>query len=361
MVDELKGILSSVEQFLGGGGDPGFIRNSILNALPAEQTPAQPEEKVTSLKQPILPDTPSINSGDMIEESDIDAIPDSIPDLSGYKRWDAIDNMNYETAFQHMLKGGLTLTRTKGQALSMYLEALKKHENSGNEGLTTIGGQKRFMMFQSLPEKREKGQSEYEIGYGIKVMDDWLGDDPNKWLKIHGVPVDVREGLTPDQVNTIMMDRLMKDQAVTSTQLQHWDKMTEEERVGWQDLVYNGGIGLLKSPSQAKSAADKGHTLEGLVKLSHFTRAGKDHYRGLLTRRLNMYNKAALSVSGAPVIEKYQWGENGIQIKFSSKLVSDKFSNKFKKEVNDNGGWYSVPGNVTGKTMEYSANDDYEF
>ena len=361
MVSEFGDILSSVEQFLSGGGDPGFIRNSILNALPPDTNPKPQPETAQPLKQPVLPDTPSIKADAIIDEYDIDSIPDSIPDMSKYKRWDIIDNMNYETAFQHMLKGGLTLTRTKGQALSMYLDALKRQENSSNEGLTTIGGQKKFMMFQSLPEKREKGQSEYEIGYGIKVMDDWLGDDPNKWLKVHGVPIDVREGLTMDQVNTIMMDRIMKDQATTSTQLQTWDKMTEEERIGWQDLVYNGGLGLLKAPSQAKSAADKGYTLEGLAKLSHFTRAGSTHYRGLLTRRLNMYNKAALSVSGAPVIEKYQWGENGIKIKFSSKLVSDKFSNKFKKEVNDNGGWYSVPGNVTGETVEYSANDDYEF
>ena len=361
MVEELKNVLSSVGQFLGGEGGPGFIRDSILNSIPADTNPEPQPKSTPTLKQPLIPGVKEIKGENIIDEYDIDSLPDSIPDMRDYRRIDPIDNMNYETAFQHMLKGGLTLTRTKGQAMSMYLDVLKKQENASREGLTSIGGEKRFMMIQSLPEKREKGQSEYEIGYGIKVMDDWLGDDPNKWLKVHGVPVDVREGLTPDQVDTVMMDRLMKDHATTSTQLKNWDKMTEEERIGWQDLIYNGGIGLLKSASQAKTAADNGYTLEGLAKLSHFSRAGGVHHRGLLNRRLNMYNKAALSVSGAPVIEKYVWGDSGIQIKFSSKLVSDKFSPKFKKDVNDNGGWYSPPGKSTGKDTEYSADDNYEF
>ena len=361
MIDK---IMESIRGFLGADADQNNIRQHILTNLESDQPAA--------VKQPMIPDQTPVSSHDPVDtlgihEEDlngglsdfepIDVRPDA--EIAATRR---SHGATVESAIQAISMGRGTLTRSKSQAGTLYMDRVKKEENPEMKGLTTVNGEKRFMMIKSPAEKKEFGQSEYEIGYGIKIMDDWLSDDPNKWMRINNVPVNVKEGLTIDQVDTYLKDRITRDRAFTKAELKGWKDMTEEEKVAWQDLTYNGGIGLLKSDSQAKSAANKGYTMEGLAKLTHFTRAGSNRYRSLLKRRINNYNHAALAVPGAPVIEKYDYGPSGMRIKFSSKLIGDKFSPAFKKKVNDNDGWYDVPGTVTdGKDKTYSVNDDYQF
>ena len=367
----IDNIMKSISEFLGQGADSNGIRQRIMDNL----KPATPEPVVqepVSVKQPLVPDAPNALAPDVmddlgIHEGDTDeTLSDFEPvdvrsdaEIAATKRDPGADT---DAAIQSISEGRGGLTRNKGQAMTLYLNNLKASENPDKKGLETVNGEQKFMMFKSPAEKKEPGQSEYEIGYGIKVLDDWLSDDPKKWLQINQVPVNVKEGLTIDQVDTFLKDRMAKDRALSSSQLTKWDNMTEEEKMGWQDLTYNGGIELLKMDSQAKTAANKGYTLEGLVKLTHFTRAGTNRYRGLLRRRINNYNHAALANPGAPVIEKYEYGPKGMRIKFSSKIIGDKFSKGFKYKVNGNDGWYDVPGTVQGgKDKLYSMNDDYQF
>lgn len=377
----IDNIMNSIGEFLGQGSSKGDIRQRILaNLGPTKvdvQEPVKEEEVQEApapVKQPMLPDLPKLNAPDVLDdlgihEEDINETLSEFEPTDVRGQWEikAADEQrsrqdSIDAAIRSISEGRGGLTRNPGQAYSLYLDMVKGYENPEKKGLTTVNGEKRFMMFKSIAEKKVPGLSEYEIGYGLKVKDDWLSDDPKKWLKIHDVPVDIREGLTQSQVETLLKERIGKDRAVTSTQLNKWSDMTEEEKVGWQDFTYNGGIGLLKANSEAKTAANKGHTMEGLVKLTHFTRAGSNRYRGLLKRRINNYNHAALSVPGAPVIEKYEYGPKGMRIKFSSKLIGDKFSTTFKKKVNAADGWYDVPGSVKGgKDQTYSMNDKYQF
>ena len=356
-------IMESIRGFLGDNADHDNIRDRISTSMQQEQA---------AVKQPMIPDQMRVTASDPVDDLGIHE-----EDLSGsLADFEPVDirpdaeiqstkkshSATVESAMQAISMGRGTLTRSKSQASVLYIDRVKKEENPSMKGLTTINGEKRFMMIKSPYERKEVGQTEYEIGYGIKVMDDWLSNDPNKWMRINNVPVNIREGLTLDQVDAYLKDRIARDRAFTKTELKGWAGMTEEEKIGWQDLTYNGGIGLIKSDSQAKTAANKGYTMEGLVKLTHFTRAGSTRHRGLLKRRINNYNHAALSVAGAPVIEKYEYGPKGMRIKFSSHLIGDKFSPSFKKKVNENGGWYDVPGIVTGgKDEVYSVNDDYQF
>lgn len=366
----IDNIMKSISEFLGQGADSNSIRQRIMDNMKPAPEPVVQEP--VSVKQPMVPDAPNALAPDVMDDLGIHE-GDTDETLSDFEPVDVRSDAEIaatrrsrgatvESAIQAVSMGRGTLTRSKSQAGTLYMDQIKKEENPEMKGLTTINGEKRFMMIKSPAEKKEVGQSEYEIGYGIKIMDDWLSDDPNKWMRINNVPVNVKEGLTMDQVDIYLKDRITRDRAFTKAELNGWKDMTEEEKVAWQDLTYNGGIGLLKSDSQAKSAANKGYTMEGLAKLTHFTRAGSNRYRGLLKRRINNYNHAALSVAGAPVIEKYEYGPKGMRIKFSSKLIGDKFSPSFKKKVNDNDGWYDVPGTVTGgKDQTYSVNDDYQF
>jgi hypothetical protein len=101
--------------------------------------------------------------------------------------------------------------------------------------------------------------------------------------------------------------------------------------------------------------------MEGLVKVFDYIRAGKRRYRGLLKRRLNVYNKAALSVTGAPVVEEYKWSEDSVMVKFSSEIRSEKFSKKFRDKINNNGGWYKVPTKGEGKEKLVKVDENFQF
>jgi len=366
----IDNIMNAIGEFLGQGANQNSIRERILGNLKPDAVEQTTQEPI--VKQPMIPDQIQVNAPDPMD--DIGFYEENIDEtLSDFEPIDVRSNAEINAtkpnkedttnaAIQTIAQGRGGLTRNKSQANVLYMNMLKDAENKDRKGLTTINGEKKFMPFKSISEKKEKGISEFEIGYGIKIKDDWLSDDHRKWLNINDIPVNVKEGLTQDQVDALLKENITKNRDATSTQLTKWSEMTEEEKMGWQDLTYNGGLGLLKSISEAKTAANKGYTMEGLVKLTHFTRAGSVRYRGLLKRRLNLYNHAALSNPGAPVIEKYEFGPKGMRIKFSSKLIGDKFSNAFKKRVNSNDGWYNVPGKVKeGKDKLYKVNDEYQF
>lgn len=361
MIDK---IMESIKGFLGSGADEANIHNKISEGMQSNQ-PAP-------LKQPMAPDALTVkvdddmfnlDTGQLDVNTNLPGFMDETidPDVDADEEAQSHENA-VDRAMRAVTEGWGGVTRNKSQANGMYMDIIKKHENPGNKGLTNVNGVPTFMMFKSQYEKKEEGQSEFEIGYGIKVQNAWLSDSPDKWMKINDIPVDVRKGLTMQQTEDFLKSRMRQDRKDAKANLPTWGNMTEEEKMGWQDLTYNGGSGLLQADSQAKAAATAGYTMEGLAKLSHFTRAGTARYRGLLSRRLNMYNHAALSVSGAPVIEEYTWGPNGIRIKFSSDLISDKFSPSFKKKVSASGGWYDVPGQVKDKEMKsFKINDDYQF
>jgi hypothetical protein len=358
----LESAIKSIGSFLGEGGSPDEVRKGILGGLPTETAPATVENP--PLRQPIIESdlitdngAPEIrDASDFIDDDGSLFIPiDSKPATDKIKDTSFDEN----GAVMDLMGNRLGVTRTKGQALKSYIEGLKKRENPNNKGLTVIGGQKKFMPFKSIAEKKEPGQSEFEIGYGIKVMDKWLDTREINWPVIDGVPVDIQEGITPQQAESLLVERAKKDREALKSKFKTWDDMTEEEKIGWQDLSYNGGQGAIDKNPKAKAAANAGHTLEGLALLFDYNKAGKNRYRGLFTRRLNVYNKAALSVTGAPVVEEYKWAENEVWVKFSSNIRSDKFSDNFKKKVGKDG-WYKVPG-PGGKPKNGKVGENFQF
>jgi ribosomal protein L21E len=72
-----------------------------------------------------------------------------------------------------------------------------------------------------------------------------------------------------------------------------------------------------------------------------------------------MYNQAALEVTGAPIIEKYEFGDE-IKVKFSSSMMTDKVSKRFTKKINDAGGWYTVTKG-SGKQATWEVGDNFKF
>lgn len=360
----LESAIKSIGAFLGEGGSPDEVRKGILGTLPQTQATAQEQPtEVAPLRQPIIESETITDQGapgmrdtsDFMDDDGSLFIPMDIKE----KARNLDSSFDENGAVMDLMGNRLGVTRTKGQALKSYIEGLKKRENPGNRGLVDFGGQKKFMPFKSIAEKREPGQSEFEIGYGIKVMDKWLDTREINWPVIDGVPVDIQEGITPQQAESLLIERTKKDRDILRSKFKTWGDMTEEEKIGWQDLSYNGGPGAIEKNPKAMAAANAGHTLEGLALLFDYTKAGNNRYRGLFTRRLNVYNKAALSVTGAPIVEEYKWGKNEVWVKFSSSIRSDKFSDNFKKKVSKNG-WYKVPG-PGGKPKDGKVGENFQF
>jgi hypothetical protein len=332
---------------------------------------AKPVED-TGLKQPMLSDVVKFNKPERFEVPDFEDAEETNHPLEPFfevdTRPDSVIKSERDRqladagiAEQDIVEDRLGVTSTRGQAMSSYIDSIKKHEIPTKKGYVSQGGVNKFMMYKSIEEAKVPGLSEYEIGYGIKVKDDWLSDDRNKWPLIDGVRVNVREGLTVPQVDSLLEMRAEKDRDVASALLSKWSTMTEEEKIGWQDLTYNGGSKAIKINKNARAAANKGYTMEGLVRVFDYIRAGDRRYRGLLKRRLNVYNKAALSVTGAPVVEEYKWSKDSVMVKFSSELRSEKFSKEFRDKINKNGGWYKVPTKGEGKEKIAKVDENFQF
>jgi len=250
---------------------------------------------------------------------------------------------------------------TSQEARRIHTEDVKFMENPDERGLVKGPTEALFMPIKSSEgQGPDKMMSDMEIGYGVKIPKSWLSDNKSKWPKIDGVEVDVRKGFTKDQATSIMQTILDESYDVASKKLDKWDDMTEREKSYWADLTYNGGNKAIDKNPKAKAAANDGRTVEAMIKSLDFIGAGGKKSRGLLNRRVTMYNQAALEVPGAPIIEQYEFGET-IRVKFSSRIMTRKVGQKFAKKINDEGGWFTVTKGDPAKRVSKTADENYKF
>jgi len=262
-----------------------------------------------------------------------------------------------EAAYLHN-KGGLTVDKPKHAAESEWISSIKGSENPMDKGLVQVGADKLYTMFNSVEGTGGfKGHSQYEIGSGIKVLDSWLSDDPKNWLKVGGVPVDIRKGITPEQNDTIVREIASKTIESVS-KMPSYNLMSENARMYWADLKYNGGMNVESKNPKAMSALKEGKTVEAIAKTLDFINFNSTPSRGLLNRRIAAFNKVSESESGMPPITQYSWGSDGVKVKFAySKFMTDKVSKAFNDSI-DSEGWYKVMDGSKikdkGKTYEVS-------
>ena len=268
-------------------------------------------------------------------------------------------NSMEDKAIESVHSGETAIKRTPVQVRTSHLDYVKKTENGSRKGFEKDATGGRFMPISSMEgEGPDSGMSDMEIGYGIKIEKSWLTNDRSKWLKIDGVPVDIRKGISEDQASSMTKEYLDKAYKTASSKLKHWDKMAESEKAFWADLTYNGGAKAINKNPKAMAAANSGHTVEAMILALDYIKAGGKIARGLLNRRLSMYNKAALEVAGAPIIEEYRMGDS-IEVKFSSSLMTDKASKEFTNKVNRSD-WYKITkGNY--QVGVWGVQDNYQF
>jgi len=251
---------------------------------------------------------------------------------------------------------------TQNKARNMHLDEVKNLENPNNVGMTKVKGQELFMPFKSIEGRgKDKSMSEFEIGYGIKIPSKWISPNRNDWPTIQGVPVDLWNGITVDQASQMSKDILDKSYVEAESRVgKEWKALTERERSFWADLVYNGGAGAVPANPNAMKAMKKGHTAEAMIKAGDYIKAGGKAYRGLLNRRLSMYNQAALTITGAPVVESYEVKKGETVIKFAYGFNTKKVSDAFAKKVNGNKNQHSFKVDID-KTGTYKADKNYNF
>jgi hypothetical protein len=257
-------------------------------------------------------------------------------------------------------KGDETSNVSKVGAVQQYHEELKLWENVNNSGYRNG----RFLPFKSVEGTgSDETNSEYEIGYGIKIKQSWLSDNRKDWPMINGVPTDIREGISKKQAEVWCYE--LQNQAYETAKKNiptaSWDKLSEVEKTFWTDLAYNAGEAGIKGNVKAKESLAAGHSVEGMVKCLDYINANGKPYRGLLNRRVSMYNAAALDAPGSPVIKEYEIKEDGtVHLKFSSSFNTSKISPGFAKQLNKDKGFTfkAKPGLIPGV---YKAGKGYSF
>ena len=210
--------------------------------------------------------------------------------------------------------------RDEGELLSNYLKRLRPRENATDAGLK--GG--RFFPINSLEGKGDLNPTGQEIGYGMIIKPEWLGKDKSKWPIINGVPMDVKRGLTPEQVDVFVADKVKEVQADLAKIVPRWDELAPEVKLYFTDFGFNTGASAIKTKNPtAFKALEEGHPIDAMVSTFDYWNVTKDGKkeanRGLLTRRLNEYNEVARSM-GIPEAESYKWGGGRAQVKFTGKL-----------------------------------------
>lgn len=356
--------LTAVGEALGMGGEPESIREEYI----------QPE-RVT---QP-APDIKEVEAEnyDELDEFDFTLMDGTKGSSTDFNPWEGeefnlrnesdqeanvrLQEEMYGEAAQGFENDTLGVKVTQQTARKEHTKDIMKMENGAEVGLIKTTTEEKFMPIDSIEGTGpDASMSTQEIGYGIKIPKSWLGKDKSKWPKVQGVTLDIKKGITKEQAEAMMSSELEKSYKAAEPKLSKWRDMTEKEKVFWADLTYNGGAKAINKNPKAKAAANLGNTVEGMILALDFIKAGGKASRGLLNRRISMYNQAALEITGAPVIEEYEFGKD-IKIKFSSHFMTDKVSKKLAKKVKANEGWLTISKGGDREGVKFEANDNYKF
>lgn len=366
--DILQGGINAVKEFIGGEPEP-TIRERINAPGEAIRQPVPEQEEIRYENDfddiPDIPEMPENYDPPAYGRED-DSFDLGQPDDYDFRTEQDIqdtlwNNGKLEQQGIEAIDGDATaLESSPIQAKSQHLEDIKTMENREEKGLVKSHTGDKFFPTDSMEgQGPDSGMSTMEIGYGVKVPKTWLTGDKRSWPIIDGVKVDVSKGITKQQAESLSRDLMEKAYKAASPKLSSWSKMTEKEKTFWADLTYNGGASAINKNPKARAAANAGHTVEGMILALDFIKAGGKVARGLLNRRISMYNQAALEVTGAPIIEKYEFGDE-IKVKFSSSMMTDKVSKRFTKKINDAGGWYTVTKG-SGKQETWEVGDNFKF
>lgn len=265
-----------------------------------------------------------------------------------------------ERELERRAKGDETSIIPKSVAVKQYHETLKSWENPNKDGYRNG----MFLPFKSVEGTgSDDTNSEYEIGYGIKIKKDWLSEDRKKWPVINGVPTDIRGGITQHQAEVWCYEKQNQayDTAKKNIPAASWDKLSEVEKSFWTDLAYNAGEAGIKGNVKAKESMAAGYSVEAMIKCLDYINANGKPYRGLLNRRISMYNSAALDAPGSPVIKEYEVKEDGtVDLKFSSSFNTSKVSSGFAKKLNQ-GKSLTIKVKPGMKTGVYKAGKGFSF
>jgi len=257
-------------------------------------------------------------------------------------------------------KKDFSLLYSDDQVLDYHLNTLKKLENGAKKGFVKAPDGDKFMPIASGEgEGPDKGMSTMEIGYGTKIPDKWLSTNKEYWPIVDGVKIDVSKGITEDQELSMRKANLDKSYKAAAPKLKAWKDMTGMEKMFWGDLSYNGGAAAIDKNPKAKAAANEGRTIEAMVLALDYIKSAGKASRGLLNRRVSMYNQAALENTGAPVIEEYEFGET-IKVKFSTPFMTNKVGRGFAEKINKNDLWYTVTKG-SGPTISQKADKNFNF
>lgn len=327
-------------------------------ATPAA-APAQENPKVAGAPPVDFGDLKNYTSENVegLSPADLIKLPENLPGTTTQS-----DSSQLQAGIDSSMRdGSFAVKKTKYSATQSLVEDIKRRENPQQKGLTTSpSGEKVFMPFNSMEGRgSDKANSVMEIGYGTKILEAWLSKDKSKWPVVDGVPVDVSKGITMQQAASMARASLDTSFKAAKGKVAGWDEATEMQKKYWIDLAYNGGPAVFERNPNAMKALQNGFGIEGMIRTLDYIKAGGKVVRGLLNRRLSMYNEAALEHAGAPVVTEYVFGPD-IKVKFGSKFLTKGMSSAMSKKINDAGGWLTVSHGGT-ETKSRKVGENFRF
>jgi len=349
--------IKGVGGFLKPGSNIDPIRGKIVESVKGK---AFEEIQKREVKQPdwIPPTIPKHEEIDTAEVFDL-RIPEQFNIQPDKTVW---NEQMLEKSFSDVLNDKTNTDQTKTNARSVHLGEVKDLENRHRVGLETVNNVSKFIPIKSLegtgPDKET--MSGFEIGYGIKIPKAWLADDESKWPVVQGVSVNVKNGITDEQATAMTKDLLDKAYKDAKSEVNGWNTLSEREKSFWADLTYNGGKGAIAKNTKAVAASKKGLSVEAMIGVFNFIKADGKHRRGLLNRRLSMYNQAALSISGAPVASSYEIKDGLVNIQFSNGFMTNKVSKSFAKKINNNKKIYTIKAKLDNGSYKVDKNYNFE-
>lgn len=306
---------------------------------PAETRTLVDAEEVSGLLRAARVDSFAIDTTP-VDEFDFGEPEDFYVDQPENAAMEAQAERDFQRGVSLLEEGQLTIEADPQAARTAFVEDLKRNENAQKVGFE--GG--KFKPYPSLQGADPKnGWSEFEVAYGIRVPEEWLGEDENKWPTVQGVKLNISEGITEDEATALLTQNLDEQEEVAQKKIKGYADMSSGEQFFWKDLMYNGGTESVfkkKSPKAFK-ALQEGNTVEAMIRSLDFIHVGNTPHKGLLKRRVSRYNKATASLNGLPRIEEVEYGPN-IRVKFAFPHTHPKITKAYANKINKAGGWLTV-------------------
>ncbi len=202
--------------------------------------------------------------------------------------------------------------------LPKFVERLKLTENGLKKGFNN--STKMWSAIESKLDSKELNPTGKEIGYGVVIRPEWVGDDESKYPIVDGVPVDVNKPITDRQAVGLLENVMCEKLNELKKAYKEISELPPSSQMLWLDFAYNAGTGAIKGngskPNKMYQYLKEGKPIAAALETFNYWNANGVPLRGLHDRRIKAWNQMA-KAEGLPLVTEYEWGSGGSTVYFN--------------------------------------------